>query len=121
MKKLRSSPVSFVRRLTRLRKLAADRRAMAAVEFGMLLPVMLLMFFGTVELSQGFAANRKLTYLGRDLADITSQSTVTLNSTASDSSNINTIFAIAASVLYPFQNPQMALTGIVFLTGRSEE
>jgi Flp pilus assembly protein TadG len=89
-----------------------SRGGVAAVEFAMLMPLMILMFFGTVELTQGFAAARKLDYLARDLADLTAQSTSTLSST-----DTATIFGAASSVFYPFSNAQMALTGIIFKTG----
>jgi Flp pilus assembly protein TadG len=79
----------------------------------LLMPLMVLMFFGTVELTQGFAASRKLTYLARDLADLTSQ---TASSTITSSDTTNT-FGVASSVFYPFVQPNMTLTGIVFKTG----
>lgn len=51
-----------------------DRRANAAVEFAFIVPLMLVMFFGTVEFSSGVAVNRKVTLVARNLSDLVSQS-----------------------------------------------
>ncbi|MFB9270164.1 TadE/TadG family type IV pilus assembly protein [Bradyrhizobium erythrophlei] len=68
--------ISWVRR--RLQRCAArfalDRRGLAAVEFAIILPFMLVMFFGTVEFSSGVAVDRKVTLMARTLSDLTSQS-----------------------------------------------
>lgn len=57
-----------------LRRFARDRRGLAAVEFAFVLPLMLVMFFGTVEFSSGVAVDRKVTLMARTLSDLTSQS-----------------------------------------------
>lgn len=97
----------------RRQRLSRDERGMAAVEFALLLPVMVLMYFGAIELTQGFSADRKATLLARDIADMAAQAT-TLNSSSGDSADVNMIFAAAAGVMYPFTGPQMTLTGVVF-------
>jgi Flp pilus assembly protein TadG len=55
--------------------LIRDRSGIAAIEFAMIVPIMLVMFFGTVELSSGVAVDRKVTLVARTLSDLTSQST----------------------------------------------
>jgi len=59
----------------RLAEFAGDRRGLAAVEFAMVVPIMLVMFFGVVEFSSGVAVDRKVTLVARTLSDLTSQST----------------------------------------------
>jgi Flp pilus assembly protein TadG len=54
--------------------LIGDCNAVAAVEFTLIAPMMLVMFFGTVEFSTGVAVNRKVTLIARTLSDLTSQS-----------------------------------------------
>jgi Flp pilus assembly protein TadG len=54
--------------------LAGDCRGIAATEFAIIVPLMLVMFFGTVELSSGVAVDRKVTLMARTLSDLTSQS-----------------------------------------------
>lgn len=51
-----------------------DRRANAAIEFAFIVPLMLAMFFGTVEFSSGYAAKRKVALAARNLSDLVSQS-----------------------------------------------
>ena len=54
--------------------LLQDCRGIAAVEFAVIAPVMLLMFFGTLEFSSAIAVDRKVTLVARTMADLTSQS-----------------------------------------------
>jgi Flp pilus assembly protein TadG len=60
--------------------LIKDRRGIAATEFAFIVPIMLVMFFGTVEFSSGIAVDRKVTLMARMLADLTSQSVSVANS-----------------------------------------
>src|SRR6202158_5025102 len=57
------------------RRLFAETRATAAVEFAALLPFMLLLYIGGVEISQGVSADRKVTMTSRTVADLASRST----------------------------------------------
>jgi Flp pilus assembly protein TadG len=85
----------------RLRRAAAamraDCRGIAATEFAVIVPVMLLMFFGTVEISSGVAVKRKVTLVARTLSDLTSQ---TQDSVAD--SDMRNFFAASSSVLSPY-------------------
>lgn len=56
-------------------RMIQDCRGNAAIEFALIVPLMLAMFFGTVECSSGVAADRKVTLVARTLSDLTSQST----------------------------------------------
>ncbi len=56
-------------------RLTGDCRGVSAVEFAMLLPVMLTLFLGSVEASQGIAADRKVELTAHTLADLSSQYT----------------------------------------------
>ena len=58
-------------------RLLADSSGIAATEFAVIVPVMLMMFFGTVELSSGVAVDRKVTLISRTLSDLTSQAAPT--------------------------------------------
>jgi len=50
--------------------LLADRRGLAATEFAMLLPVMLLLFFGMLEGSDLLIMNRRLAHTANTVADL---------------------------------------------------
>ncbi|MFK5595941.1 TadE/TadG family type IV pilus assembly protein [Methylobacterium sp. HMF5984] len=47
-----------------------DQRAVAAVEFALVLPVLIVIYFGTVELTRAVDASRKLTLFTRTLGDL---------------------------------------------------
>jgi Flp pilus assembly protein TadG len=79
-----------------VRDLIADRRGLAAIEFAMIVPIMLVMFFGTVELSSGVAVDRKVTLVARTLSDLTSQS----SSVAA--ADLNNFFTIKDAMLSPY-------------------
>jgi Flp pilus assembly protein TadG len=54
-------------------RLVRDCRGIAAVEFAVIVPLMLTMFFGTLEFSSGVAVDRKISLVARTLSDLTSQ------------------------------------------------
>jgi Flp pilus assembly protein TadG len=56
-------------------RLVSDCRGISAVEFAMLMPLMLTLFLGSVEASQGIAADRKVEMTAHTLADLASQYT----------------------------------------------
>ena len=64
-----------------------DRRANAAIEFSFIVPLMIGMFFATVEFSSAIAAKGKVTLVTRTLSDLVSQSSIV---TDLDITNFNT-------------------------------
>ena len=74
----------------------ADCRAVAAVELAVIAPVMLLMFFATVEFSNGVAIDRKVTLVAHTLSDLTSRST-----TVTDTELTN-FFTAGTGIMYPY-------------------
>lgn len=81
----------------RLRAFPLATAGVAAVEFAMILPVMLLLFLGMSEVTQGVNINRKVTILSRTIADITSRS-----SDGIDNAQMDEIFSAALSVMAPY-------------------
>ncbi len=61
---------------------AKDCRAMAATEFALLLPVLLVIFFGVVEGSDALSKSRRVTLAANTLADLAAQETDLLESAA---------------------------------------
>jgi Flp pilus assembly protein TadG len=55
--------------------LFGDISGLAATEFALVVPVMLVLFFGTDEFASGIAVSRKVTLMARTLSDLTSQNT----------------------------------------------
>jgi Flp pilus assembly protein TadG len=68
--------IAPVRRLAaRLNDFAGERRGLAALEFALLLPMLMTLFLGSVEVTTGVAIQRKVTLTARALADLSSQFT----------------------------------------------
>jgi Flp pilus assembly protein TadG len=76
--------------------LSGDTRGFAAIEFAMIVPLMLVLFFGTVEFSSGVAVDRKVTLMARTLSDLTSQ-----NVSVTDAQLTN-IFAASTGIMAPY-------------------
>lgn len=67
--------VSMMQKMSlRVRGLWNDRSGLAAVEFAMIFPIMVVLYFGVVEFSSAIAVDRKATQVARTLSDLTSQS-----------------------------------------------
>jgi Flp pilus assembly protein TadG len=92
---------SIRRNWYRARRLVAalvrDRRGVAAIEFAMIVPIMLVLFFGTVTFSSGVAVDRKVTLIARTLSDLTSQSGSVVND-----SYLQNVFTASISIMYPY-------------------
>lgn len=95
MKTMSMLPIWLRMRRTAAR-MFADRSGIAATEFAVIVPVMLVMFFGTVEFSSGVAVNRKVTLMARTLSDLTSQSTSVSNT------DLTGFFAASKGVMTPY-------------------
>ncbi len=73
------------RAIDSLTHFARERNGLAALEFSLLLPVMLTLYLGSYEVTTGVAVQRKVTLTARAVADLSSQYTSIANS---DMSNI---------------------------------
>jgi Flp pilus assembly protein TadG len=78
------------------RRFAADRRGTSTVEFAVLLPLMLTMYFGSIQITDAISADRQITLVASTVAEITSQYT-TVSST-----DVTNILSAASAVLAPF-------------------
>lgn len=76
---------------------AHDERGISAVEFALLLPLMVTLYLGGVEVSQGLTIDRKVTLVARTVADLAAQ--VKEIKTTGD---MTAILDASAAVLLPF-------------------
>ena len=76
--------------------LFGDISGIAATEFAIVVPVMLLLFFGTDEFASGIAVNRKVTLMARTLSDLTSQSTSVADT------DMTNFFAASTAIMTPY-------------------
>jgi Flp pilus assembly protein TadG len=96
-----------------LRRFVRAQGGLAAVEFAFLLPVMITLFFGVVELSMAINCRSDVTAVASTVADLTAQSS---SLAASDVTNI---FNAATAVLYPYSvsAAKITITSISYDTG----
>jgi len=78
-----------------------DCSAVAATEFAVIVPVVLVLFFGTVEFSTAVAVDRKITLMARTLSDLASQSPPA----GIFDTDFTNIFAAANGVMTPYTPP----------------
>ena len=87
-----------------LSRFARDRRGVSAVEFAIIAPVMIGLYLGCVEISDGVAADRKVSLVVDALANLPSQ--VTTISTA----NMTDILNAASSIMAPYSSSNLSAT-----------
>lgn len=82
-----------------------DRSGIAATEFAFIVPLMLVMFFGVVEFSQGVAVDRKVTMVSRTLSDLTSQAPSSAPQATQSTINdtyMQNVFTAAIAMFQPY-------------------
>lgn len=84
--------------------LRRDSRGIAATEFAIIAPLMLVMLFGTIEVSSGVAVDRKVTLVARTLSDLTSQSK------AVGDADMTNFFAASYGIMWPYPSTPVQAT-----------
>ena len=87
-----------------LRRFQSDKRGVSAVEFAMLLPLMITLYIGGVEVSSAIAVDRKVTLVARSVGDLVAQST-SVNAT-----DMTNILNAASSVVQPYSGSLIKVT-----------
>ena len=106
----RPAPIMPNRRLRRrMHSFLRERSGIAATEFALIVPIMIAMYFGLIELTQALGHDRKTVLLARTLADITSQQLGITNA------DMNTIFMAATATLAPYPADKIAMRVTSFL------
>jgi len=86
------------------RRFARDARGVSAVEFALVLPLMMTLFLGGTEVSQAITASRKVTLVSRTVGDLASQSASLSNA------NMTNILNASAAILSPFASSDLKVT-----------
>jgi Flp pilus assembly protein TadG len=84
-------------RLRRPRFFIRDNRGVSAVEFALILPVMLLLYLGCNELGNGLTIARKVTHVTSTVSDLVAQSKGSITA-----DEITNILNAAASIMTPY-------------------
>ena len=74
----------------------ADHRGAAAVEFALLVPLLSLIYFGVVEVTQGAMAEQRVAHTASAIGDLVAQSTSTT------SAEVAGIFAVGNTIMSPY-------------------
>ena len=85
-------------------RLLRDKRGVAAVEFAIIVPLMLVMFFGTVEFSSAVAVDRKVSMTVQSLADLASRYT------SIGDTDVSNFAIIANAMLTPYSSSPLQTT-----------
>ena len=91
-------------RLQRLAQFRGDARGVAAIEFAMVVPLMILMFAGAVELSQAITVDRRISQVASATADLVARSK-TLSTT-----EMTGIMEVAAVLVQPYDATPLKVT-----------
>jgi Flp pilus assembly protein TadG len=81
-----------------LERLARDRRGVSAVEFALIAPLLISMYFGLGELCQGYMSQKRLAHTASSVANLVAQTDVVTRDEVDD------IMAIGALIMKPFSS-----------------
>lgn len=90
--------------LGRISKIARDQRGVSAVEFALLAPMMIGLYLGCVEISQGVSADRKVSLISAALANLSAQVT-TISTT-----DMTNIIDASSAIIVPFSASLLKMT-----------
>jgi Flp pilus assembly protein TadG len=83
---------------------ARDRRGVSAVEFALVAPLLIALYLGCVEISDGVSADRKVTLTAAALANLAAQVTTI---TTADMTNI---LDASSAIIAPYSTGNLAIT-----------
>ncbi len=83
-----------------LSRFARNQSGVAALEIAFIMPFLLFLYFGLVDLTAMISLNRKVTYAASVVADLVTQNDTTVNA-SSGTDNIDDYFKAAALVMKP--------------------
>ncbi|AZO69356.1 MULTISPECIES: TadE/TadG family type IV pilus assembly protein [unclassified Mesorhizobium] len=93
---------------TKAIRFCCDRRGVAAVEFAFIVPVLLIMYFMTMEASQAIETSKKVSRIGSMVADLVTQQEII------SAADLDAIMKIGNSTLQPYNRstPKIVITAI---------
>jgi Flp pilus assembly protein TadG len=89
-----------------LSRFAGDRRGVSAVEFAMLLPLMIALYLGTNEISNGVAIDRKVTLTAGTVANLTASCSDSNSNGCTNNvlttGDMTNIFSASSAIISPY-------------------
>ena len=86
-----------------LKRLLRDRRGVSAIEFALIAPVMITIYFGLIEFSQGYMAERRASHVASMVADLVAQSGGT------NIKDLESTFLIGDMIMRPFSSETLSI------------
>jgi Flp pilus assembly protein TadG len=99
-----------------IRRFGRDRRGVSAVEFAFIAPVMIGLYLGCVEISDGVAVDRKVSLVAGALANLTASCGSRNANSGSCANNIlsaterNNILAASSAIIAPYNAANLTMT-----------
>jgi len=92
----------------KVERFGRDRRGVAAIEFAFIVPVLLVMYFITMEASQAIETSKKVSRIGSMVADLVTQQQTVVKA------DLEAMMKIGTSTLQPYNrsSPTIIITGI---------
>lgn len=86
------------------RRFRRDRKGVAAVEFALIVPLLLAMYLGTMEVSNGVALNKRVARMASAVADLVAQQDSVTKT------DLEEIMKIGEAILYPYTADKPVIT-----------
>jgi Flp pilus assembly protein TadG len=86
-----------------LNRFFRDRRGAAAVEFAFVAPLMILLYYGIAELTQGMMADRRTSHVASIIGDLVAQDTQITQTEITD------VFNVGKAVVAPFPTGALSM------------
>jgi Flp pilus assembly protein TadG len=101
----RRLPARWIRCLPRplARRFGGDESGVSAVEFALVLPIMLALYLGGVEVGDALTIKRKVTNVTSSLSDLVTQSKIISNN------DMKNILDAAATIIAPYDDSQLKI------------
>lgn len=87
-----------------LHRFRKDKQGLAAVEFALILPVLITLFFGVVETSMALSCRANVANAASTVSDLVAQDTEVSNN------DITNVFNAATAILYPYSATPVKIT-----------
>lgn len=103
---MRRSRFSIFKRLATLlgRRAIRDEKGVAAIEFAMVVPVMVMLFVGAVEFSQAITVDRRVTQVASSTADLIARTKSTTTT------EVASVMEIITELMKPYATTPLKLT-----------
>nr|WP_315049743.1 TadE/TadG family type IV pilus assembly protein [uncultured Brevundimonas sp.] len=92
-----------------LLRLRRDQRGVSAVEFALIAPIMIGLYFGLTEFSQGFLAQKRMNHVAAVISDLVTQSTTLTKS------DLDGILEVGDLIMapYPVETLRMRVSSVI--------